>query len=693
MFPPAIALASRSDEVLARDVSVLYGVNTFGGVAGSLAGAFILVPWLGLQQTVRLAGVVALAAACLAFVAGRPAAWQRMMGLAATIATGAFLFTLPAWDLNLLASGGYKYATEVRNLDLDLATGLKAGSLVYYKEGAAATVSVRRLAGTVSLAIDGKVDASNRTDMLTQKLLAHLPLLMHPDPCRVCVIGLGSGVTLGAALRHGIERADVIEISREVVEASSFFVDDNGHALEDPRTRLIVSDGRSHLQLTRDRYDVIISEPSNPWMAGVASLFTREFFLAARARLAPGGIICQWAHTYEMADADLRSIAATFASAFPNGTMWLIGEGDVLFIATNDSVGPRIENIPRAWQRPGVAADLANASVFDAFSLLSLYVAGPSELQRYGQSAFIQTDDRTRLEFSGPLGLYRRRENENAPTLRTLLDPVHAPAAVRTAAAAAGALEWRHRGQMLVKAHAYSMAYDEFLRSVQRDPENDAALTGLIEAAGSASRLAEAQRALELLASKRPTNATVRVALARLLAAMGELERAAARAQEVIAAEPQNPRGMELLASIFADAGDVERLRPLVARMQQAHPEREDTWYYAAMASFLGGDLPDAIARARRVVQMNPHHALAHSLIGSASARLGQRDEAREAFRAALEANPQESSTYANLGVLEMQSGDREAAVAYFAESLTLDPHDSVARDNLSAVLAASRRP
>src|SRR5262249_50805088 len=157
------------------------------------------------------------------------------------------------------------------------------------------------------------------TDMLTQKLLAHLPLLLHPDPRRTAVIGLGSGVTLGAALRHGVTQVDVVEISPEVVEAAALFERDNSGALHDPRTRLILADGRPHLQLSDARYDAIISEPSNPWMAGVASLFTKEFFRAARGRLAPGGIICQWAHTYDLSAADLRSIAATFSSVFQNG--------------------------------------------------------------------------------------------------------------------------------------------------------------------------------------------------------------------------------------------------------------------------------------------------------------------------------------------------------------------------------------
>src|SRR6185369_8312103 len=143
-------------------------------------------------------------------------------------------------------------------------------------------------------------------------------IILHGRASEICIIGLGSGVTLASALRHPIERADVIELSPEVVEASREFSADNHDPLHDPRVHLIVGDGRSHLLLGQRQYDVIISEPSNPWIAGVAALFTREFFQMARARLAPHGMICQWAHTYNITDDDLRSIIATFRSVFPN---------------------------------------------------------------------------------------------------------------------------------------------------------------------------------------------------------------------------------------------------------------------------------------------------------------------------------------------------------------------------------------
>jgi tetratricopeptide (TPR) repeat protein len=426
-------------------------------------------------------------------------------------------------------------------------------------------------------------------------------------------------------------------------------------------------------------------------MAGVASLFTREFFEAARARLRPDGIICQWAHTYDISDSDLRSIAATFAAVFPAGTMWLVGDSDVLFIATNDAPPPQLENIARHWSIAGVSRNLAKSAVSDVFSVLSTYVGGTAELQRYGQGAVIQTDDRPAIEFSGPLGVYRGRLTDNAAVLRALLNPADAPPVIRAAIAAAGAPEWAHRGQMLLQSHAYATAYDSFARSARLDPTSEAALAGLIDAAASAQKLTDARTLLESLTRVQPARSIAPMALARLQAAMGDFDSAAALARQAISVEPENPRGSELLASILADAGDIARLRPLVARMQQMHPERADTWYYAAMVSFLGNDLPRAIADAERTIQISPDHALAHTLIGSASAALGRRDRAREAFRAALEISPHEPSNYTNLGLLELESGNPQAAAALFAESLTLDPNDERARANLPAALRPLR--
>jgi spermidine synthase len=684
-FPVALRVATDDRETAPRRIALVYAANTVGAIAGSLAGGFVLVPALGLQRTIVAAASLAAAGGAGVAIASRARRLAAVTIAIGAVAIAAIGWRAKTWDLELLSSGAYKYAPYIEGADFESA--LRAGALLYYKDGAAATVSVRRVAGTVSLAIDGKVDASNAGDMLTQKLLGHLPVLMHPRPSRVAIIGLGSGVTLGAALSHPIARADMLEISPEVVEASRFFDAENGRALADPRARLIVGDGRSHLLLGRQRYDVIVSEPSNPWMAGIASLFTREFFGAAARALEPDGILCQWAHTYDMSDSDLRSIAATFASVFPEGTMWLIGEGDLLLIGSRSPILPRLEGLAAAFARPGVAADLAEVSVASPESLLTMFVAGPSELRAYAQGAVLQTDDRTALEFSAPRSIFGRTRQDNAATLRALARAEALPPVVRRALTTSSAAEWRSRGRMLLQAEAYGAAYDAFARAIAADPRDEPSVEGFTKAAGSAGRQDAAMQMLAEIAAREPRNVAVHVELSRLLAARGDIERAVESVRPLMIDLPDDPRPAEQVASILADAGDRERLAPLVEHLGARWPDLPAASYYRASLAFLDGRPDEALRLASDALRRNPREERLQNLAGAAAASLGRRDEARAAFTRAVELDPSDPTAHLNLGLLELEAANPRAAVNHFAEALILDPRSDRAREGLADAL------
>ena len=148
-------------------------------------------------------------------------------------------------------------------------------------------------------------------------------------------------------------------------------------------------------------YDVIVSEPSNPWMAGIASLFTKEFFEAARGRLAPGGVLCQWAHTYDISTSDLQSIVATFTSVFPEALLFLVGDGDVLLIGSTASLDERLKGVAQPGSgRPRRRTSPASGAI-DPLHVLSLLVAEDAGLRQWAAGAAIQTDNRADLEFSG----------------------------------------------------------------------------------------------------------------------------------------------------------------------------------------------------------------------------------------------------------------------------------------------------
>jgi spermidine synthase len=703
-FPLALAVAGAAASVV-RDTARVYTANTVGAIAGALIAGFVLIPQLGLRATIRDAALVAAigGAACLAAALRQsggttsPLRAAAVPIIVAATAAGAIVLT-PPWDRALLASGAYKYAAYLGPADLDAL--LRVGTLEYYKEGAAGTVSVRQLTGTRSLAIDGKVDASNGGDMLTQRLLGLLPVLIHGRAEEICIIGLGSGVTVGAALAPGVvRRADVVEISPEVVEASHHFDVENGRALAQPGVRLIVGDGRSHLLLTPRRYDVIVSEPSNPWMAGVASLFTREFFEAARSKLKPGGLLCQWAHTYDISPADLRSIVRTFASVFPQATLWLVGDGDLLLIGVNgDTAGgivPRLAAIDAGASQGTTAALLAGVGVTGGtapFTLLSLFAGGPADVARYAGDAVIQTDDRTALEYSAPRGIYGRTKDENVVAIRALAP--ERPAVVRQAFERADAAAWASRGMMELRAQSFATAYDAFRRATAIDSRHVAALSGLSDAAGGAGRLNDEREWLRALAARDPRNAQVRIELSRILAVGGDTAGALQAASDALPLAPDDPRPGEQLASVLADAGDGDRLSQVADALAGRFPERVDPRYYRAVALFLKGRHEDAAAAARQVVDAAPDHARAHGLLGAVCATLGRRDCAQSAFDAYIRLSPRDPAGYVNAGTFSLRSAQAAAAADYFASALAIDPGSVPARSGLTqarALLAGSR--
>jgi spermidine synthase len=678
-FPLALSLASDPARAAASRFSMVYAINTIGAVSGSLAAGFWFIPRFGLQPTLWTAsGCLVLAA--LLVVARAEKSWPlRLAGGAMAVVTTMLIAASPAWDRELLASGVYMYAPYVPP-DLDLETQLKAGTLLYYREGASATVSVKKLTGTTTLAVDGKTDASNRGDMLTQKLVAHLPLLLHDNPREVGIIGLGSGVTLGAALSHPITRADVLEISPEVVAASDYFKAENKNALADPRTHLIVGDGRSHVLLGQRKYDVIISEPSNPWIAGVAALFTREFFAASRDRLAPGGIICQWANAYNISDADLRSILATFRSVFPNGTAWLVGGDDVLMVGSLDPLDGRLANLAQHMQRPGVSADLATVAVTDPFAITSLFVAGPAELTEYTRGATVFTDDASRLEFSAPRELHNQNAGENAAALARLIGPDGGPAAIRDARRSAGAHAWRVRGDMMARADVYQKAYDDYARALALDPNDRAALSGFVSIAVLTKRGTDAMNVIKGFSH----DPEVLVARSKLSASTGAAAEAVAIIREATSQTPVPVIALEQLASLQADAGDISDLDATAATLRQLAPKAPAGYYYAGAAAFMRGDAEAAVRFCEQAIALDANYAPIYDLLGAAHTKLQHPDEARAAFKKSLAFDAHDSTAYTNLGVLELGLGNKAEAARHFAEALWLTPDSPVARQGLA---------
>ncbi len=415
MFPLTTAVWTRSVESVGKSSGEAYFVNTLGAIFGSLAAGFLLLPILGVQLTLESAALLNFAAAGFVFFASKRRKFIVRVegGLAALVVGLVFLAIVPRWSLEQFTSGAYLYAAKVQPGD-DLKQKLadmarEQGKILNNRDGSARTVTVKEFRpGHIKLAVNGKVDATSKGDMTTQKLLGHIPMLAHSNPKEVLVIGLGSGMSLGAVLTYDPDRADCVEISREVVEAVElFFPEYNYDCLNNRATHLYIGDGRNHVTLNDRTYDVITSEPSNPWIAGIGNLFTIEFWEQCRQLLNDDGVMCQWLQTYQMNMDSFAMIMRTFRSVFPNCSIWYTSSLDLILIGSKKPLRLTLKEIDRRLTKPKVRADLAMVDITDARTLLTHFITDSRGLDQIGGEGDLHRDDNSRLEFDMPRSLYR----------------------------------------------------------------------------------------------------------------------------------------------------------------------------------------------------------------------------------------------------------------------------------------------
>lgn len=427
-FPLVMRISAKPGGRFGRSVGSAYATNTFGGVLGAWAAGFLLVPLMGSERSLgMLAFLQALGAVMLAFAAFRDTGHGmigQVMAFAPALLAALLCAFYPNWDrLALSRAERFPDSETVSSVSWNDALfnrrpaappSLMQESQVYYGDGIGGFTSVwksRNLLGSeeFSLFVSGKADASSRADMFTQVLLAQLPMLLHPDPKQVMVLGLASGVTSGEVLHYGIERLDVLEINPQDVKASEFFKPWNGNVLADARMRLIIQDAKAHLLLSGSKYDVIISEPSNPWMNGLAELFTREFFERAKASLNEGGILVEFLHSYQMDWDTFSMIGRTFSGVFPEGMLVRTMPDDrrlpgsasdyllIGFKVAPDAARPSLRINPEKLAALSHSPNLRLSDprllvrLIEAENLTGLFGPGP-----------IHTDDKPLLEFSAP---------------------------------------------------------------------------------------------------------------------------------------------------------------------------------------------------------------------------------------------------------------------------------------------------
>jgi len=292
-----------------------------------------------------------------------------------------------------------------------------------YEEGPTSTVSVRKDGETTSLAINGRTNASDSVfDMPTQVMLAQVPMLVAPKLDKGLIIGFATGVSVGAMLQSPIGSVTCVELEPATVNGSHFFDHVNNLPLNDPRTQLILDDARSYLRVTPTRYDVIVSEPSHPWVPGVANLFTQEFFEMGSDRLSDQGVFVQWLQIYQLSTDSLKSVLATYHKVFPHVLVFRVGGAgkgkDLILVGSK-----RPLNLDLVAQRVAderIAKEIARVNLKSEADVRSWFLCDESKLGPAVAGATINTDDNMHIETTVPREAFKPLLETNAAWLDSL---------------------------------------------------------------------------------------------------------------------------------------------------------------------------------------------------------------------------------------------------------------------------------
>src|SRR5579862_1786563 len=419
VLPLWMRAVPETSDLLGDHVGRLVTWNTLGAVVGVLITGFVLMPGIGMRNSFAVLGLLlAVAALITALVLRR----RLVTAVSAAVGAGVLMASLSG-DTNwrdVFSAGIFRLSGVDPSMPNSSPTEFfkehhKFVHLLFYEDAADATVSVEREATAAAtnetvLRIDGKPDASAFGDRPTQVLLAQLPLMVRPESKDVFCFGMGSGITAGSVLGHPIEHLTIAENCAPVLRAVRLFDPWNHGVATNSRVRIYREDARTVLKLSPQSYDVIISEPSNPWMVGVGRVFSREFYQLAASRLKPGGIMTQWFHLYEMDDQTLDLVLRTFASVFPNMEIWDLGDEDIILLGSTQPWKSDPEVYRSTFTLEGPSQDLSLIGLATPEVVLARQFASQSTAFAVAGPGPVESDNHPILEYEAPRAFYMYHE-------------------------------------------------------------------------------------------------------------------------------------------------------------------------------------------------------------------------------------------------------------------------------------------
>ncbi|UCC69474.1 MAG: fused MFS/spermidine synthase [Armatimonadota bacterium] len=715
VFPLVCALWARATRRVASGVGEVYVVNTVGTVAGSLLVGFVVVPAIGTRLAMFAMAGLSLFAGLLVWAAASRARWQvGGRALAAVVIPLALVAVM-----NRSCPAEEMVRVYAQGLDIEIE---------WVREGIDGTVTIERMPAAQDalfgrgtdrrLSINAVNVAGTRIDFhTTQKLQAHLGLLIRPEAERVLQVGFGSGGTAYSASLHDVDRVDCVEISRAVIEAAPRFAETNHGVLGDPRVHLYVEDARSFVKHTPHAYDLILSDSTHPILAGEGLLYSVDYLRDCAARLKPGGIFSTWLPVYLMLPADVKVMVRSIREVFPYVYVWHTSVGRNQWCIVHGMKRPLAINYQAfmaAMTAPGVREDLAYIGLERPEELLALLLYDHRAVDRWlADGEQLNTDDNGYLEFLGPRRAFQFPSRRKITFLFTFPDIVlNAGGSILDYVQGKGGPDatWRRavhreleankhvlRGRLyeLVNQDAADLtAFAEYRRALAVVPDHFVAkaMLGLTRRQMEATKIAAAEEETAMAARDQLVAASV---------SLGTLEEAARWAELMAEGPPPEPGPAAVVAVLAQDPEEVARLlgsEPLQSRAHlmgiprslfeqavgkervvAARPEDARSWrdlgeIYKSML--------EAIWANTRVVGGGSASARMRSFRTCAAAALVELSAAR--YQRALDLAPSDATARFRLAKVRADLGEHRKAIELL-EGIT---QDDVARTGSAVTMA-----
>lgn len=576
LLPVIIEGYKLKTQATSKAVTYVYGYNTLGAIFGSVAAGFLCIPIFGVHASLKFCIYLGCAALFVTLLKEKS---PQVPKLVCVVFTAVLVFVSPTMNVQAFHKSLFRKALtnkEKSNYD---------AKLIYAKDGINSSVTVYRDFYHTSLNINGKTDASTAEDLDTQYLLGHIPMFLAPQNNDVFVLGLGSGATVHAVATHKDSQVDVVEMERAVIEASGYFKAINGDVTKNPRVKIYVEDARTFLKYREKTYDVMISEPSNPWVEGSGSVFTKEFYDIVESKLKPDGVFCQWIQGYEISRQTFDTILATLKATFPHVVIFR-QDFDFLCIATRKPLYTTHKSLQSKFVGTELQTTLKRIGIESPAQLLcGLYGLLPDDAIHVRE---INRDDNVILEYRAPIEMYRGTSFQ--------------------------------RQKMSTKEY-FTRLHTRFLKDLSSDEAVEKVVSAIrtlmpeqwqkIKELATYSTNKAHMQAIASIAQQRYKmlqNKDEMVREAALLITQGKVQPALYKLEEIISLDPLDPSGYRLLAKIYTRLQKVDYAMKCYEQIVWLAPEDYVSRLNVGLLTYQNGNKDVAQRHMRETFEIYPQY-------------------------------------------------------------------------------------